>query len=371
MRIGIDCRLWSETGVGRYIRNLVENLLLLDRTNDYVLFVRSVECENIKRQVSKTENKWKVVPVDFRWHTITEQIRFPSILNSQQLDLIHFPYFSVPLFYNKPFIITIHDLILHHHPSGEASTLPQPLYVTKLLAYKFIINQAAHKAQKIITVSHATKKEIVDHLGISDNKIAVVYEGVEEKFLRESPNTTDRQNAKYFLYVGNAYPHKNLNYLLIAFKEFSKCYPEVRLVLVGKNDFFYNKIRRRVNDLHIASSVQFLGDATDDELKILYKNAIALVMPSFMEGFGLPVLEAMANSCLVIASDIPVFRELFGDVPIYFNPFNTSDMTQKMTQCFNDLNHFSKRRLEGLNRAKIFSWEKMSKQTLKIYNSVL
>src|SRR6266702_2246304 len=222
MRIGIDARLWNETGVGRYIRNLVWQLQILDTKNEYVLFVsKRLKTEDLGFK----NDKWKIITTDIHWHTTEEQIRFPKILEKENLDIVHFPYFSVPIFYNRPFIITIHDLIINHYPTGKASTLPSPIYYFKLMSYKFIIKQAAKKARKIIAVSQATKNEIVQHLGVLEEKIFVTYEGVIENSKFKVQNVPKGilvtkfqfENQKYLLYVGNAYPHKNLERLVDAF----------------------------------------------------------------------------------------------------------------------------------------------------------
>src|SRR3990167_9522477 len=333
MRIGIDARLWNETGVGRYTRNLVKNLQILDKKNEYVLFVGGESYENLKSQISNI--KWKIVKTNIRWHSIEEQIRFPSILNKENLDLVHFPYFSVPIFYNKPFIVTIHDLILHHFPTGEASTLALPLYQLKLLGYKSVISNGAKKAKKIITVSNATKAEIVDHLKVDPSKVVVTYEGVGINS-RLKVKTSKLKVKNYFLYVGNAYPHKNLERLIEAFN--LVCHPEalaegsndIKLVLVGKEDYFYKRLKEKVKNMGLEKSVLFLGEVSDEELMILYKNARVLVMPSLMEGFGLPAVEAMANKCLVLASDIPTFREICGGVGVYFDPKNSEEIAKNL-----------------------------------------
>src|SRR5258705_8253378 len=125
MRIGIDGRLWHETGVGRYIRNLVANLAQIDNTNEYVLFVKTgFKIKDLPgRQAGSgfKNDKWKIVETDIHWHSLKEQMQFPAVLNKENLDLMHFPYFSHPIFYNKPFVITIHDLIMNHFPTGKAS----------------------------------------------------------------------------------------------------------------------------------------------------------------------------------------------------------------------------------------------------------
>ncbi|MBI2338431.1 glycosyltransferase family 4 protein [Candidatus Microgenomates bacterium] len=359
MRIGIDARLWNERGVGRYIRNLIKHLQVIDKSNEYVLFVRSGDIDSIKYYVSSI--KHKLVKTDIRWHTIEEQLKLPSILNKEKLDLVHFPYFSVPIFYHKPFVVTIHDLILHHFPTGEASTLPLPLYKLKLLGYEFVISQAVKKAKKIITVSNATKKEIIDHLGISSGKIAVTYEGIDDAL--NSKLQLKIQN--YFLYVGNAYPHKNLERLLETVAMMKDKGLMINVVMVGKEDYFYRRLKEKVKKMNLVNNVIFYGEATDEELLALYKNAKALILPSLMEGFGLPALEAMASGCLVIASDIPAIREICGEAAIYFNPYNINDIANKMEAV-----HPSDKLAKGLRRAKEFSWRKMAEQTLEVYKKI-
>ena len=406
MKIGIDARLWNETGVGRYIRNLIEQLLILDKKNNYYFFVLPKDEKNIKSQISKIKNKWKmengkwkIVRADVKWHTIKEQLEFSKILNRENLDLMHFPYFSVPILYNRPFIVTIHDLIIDHFPTGQASTLSFPIYNLKLLGYKFIIRQAARKAKKIITVSNATKEEVVDHLGVDEDKVVVTYEGVDQEIISSKSQITNKnltlrlrsgQELKiknYFLYVGNAYPHKNLERLLKAFNLF--CHPELvsgsqlsrdsdlrqndtKLVLVGKEDYFYNRLKEKVKEMGLSDEVIFLQNVSDEELSSLYQNALALIIPSLMEGFGLPALEAMANHCFVLTSDIPAIKEICQDSAIYFDPYNTENIAEKMEDvCSNGLNQLNKKIEDGFCLSKKFSWEKMARETLKIYEEVV
>lgn len=378
MRIGIDARLWMESGVGRYIRNLVKNLLLIDKKNEYVLFVLSKDYEEIKAELLIKNDKWKIVKTDIKWHTLSEQLKFPSLLYKENLDLVHFPYFSVPVFYNKPFVITIHDLIINHFPTGTASTLPSYLYNLKLMGYNFIISEASKKTKKIITVSNATKKEIIEHLRVPEDKIEVTYEGVGKEFSNSNfqiPNNSQNTkykilNTKYFLYVGNAYPHKNLERLLEAFKSLKFKYPDVSLVLVGKEDYFSKRLKDKVKSVNIDNKIIFYGEVKDSELINLYKNAKALIMPSLMEGFGLPLIEGMANKCTILCSDIEVFKEICKDAAFYFNPKDILDIVNKIEELYlNKEKDLEKRKEIGLERSKLFSWEKMARETLKIYES--
>lgn len=389
MKIGIDCRLWNESGVGRYIRNLVLNLQKIHNKNEYVLFVLNKDRHEILNQALPDQNDiFRIVKADIWWHTVEEQLKFPQIINKENLDLMHFPYVSVPIFYNKPFIVTIHDLILYHYPTGEASTLPLPFYKLKLLGYKFVISKAAQKAKKILTVSQATKEEIIDHLGVDSDKVVVIYEGASNEITNPKSQTPNKSsvfakasankqnpkykilNTKYFLYVGNAYPHKNLDRLIDVFNILISQYLNISLVLVGKEDYFYKRLKEKVGRMGLKDSVIFYGEATDEELQGLYRNALALIMPSFMEGFGLPALEAMANKCLVLASDIPSLREVCGNSALYFNPGSIRSFEKVLGSVkLNDLNHFTQNIEEGFKRARMFSWKKMARETHEIYES--
>src|SRR5581483_6014798 len=369
MRIGIDARLWNETGVGRYIKNLVEYLAQIDKQNEYVLFIRNKE--NFQFPISNFQsNRWKIVAADMQWHSIDEQVRFPAILEKEKLDLMHFPYFSVPIFYKGKFVVTIHDLIPLHVNTRLATTLPAPIYKAKRIGYKVILKQATKKASKIIAVSQATKDEVVKYLHVDSEKVVVTYEGLDKKLSNTKKQTATMKNS-YFLYVGNAYPHKNLERLIEAFNLVVKKEPSTKLLLTGKEDYFYKRLHKKVKELHLSESIIFYGQVTDSELANLYSNAQGLVVPSLMEGFGLPALEAMANRCLVVASDIPSLREICKEAAVYFNPYDTDDIAEKLLKVRMDEGDLEIKRKEGMVRAKEFSWEKMAKETLRIYEEVI
>ncbi|MEK7159906.1 MAG: glycosyltransferase family 1 protein [Patescibacteria group bacterium] len=363
MRIGIDVRLLNQTGVGRYIRNLIINLQQIDIKNEYVIFVKKEDLGYIEKQI--VNSKWKIVYVNIKWHSFKEQYELPGILNKENLDLVHFPYFSLPIFYKKPYVITIHDLIINHYPTGKASTLFPLLYYLKLFAYKFIIYKASKNARKIIVPSVATKNEVIDHLKIEDEKIVVTPEAADQELRIKNSELRINEFGKYFLYVGNAYPHKNLENLIAAFNNFSK-EKHVKLIFVGKKDYFYKRLEQKIKSQNII----FYESATDEQLSALYKNALCLVMPSLMEGFGLPVLEAMANKCLVICSDIPSLREVAKDNALYFNPKNISEIQEAMSKVYDG--KYEKEIIERAHKlSKEYSWQKMAKQTLEVYESLL
>lgn len=364
MKIGIDARLWNQTGVGRYIRNLVNGLDNLQTSHEFYIYLLEKDYKTLKFNSSKMHKR----VADVRWHTVSEQIKFPKIIAKDDLDLMHFTYYSVPYFFNKPYVITLHDLIIYHFMTGEASTLPLPLYRVKHIAYKSLLTRVSKTAKKIIVPLDATKKDVVKLFPNTKDNIVVTKEGFD-KDLNKNGTVPDEikllSNEKYFLYVGNAYPHKNVKKLINAFKKWNT--KEVKLILVGKDDYFYSKLRENV----INENIVFLNNVSDAELAMFYKSSLALVNPSLMEGFGLPVLEAMSLNSPVLVSDIPAFREVCGDAAIYFDPKNEDEIMKGLDKILSQSKSEKEKRLNiGKERASQFSWETMVKQTLEVYESI-
>lgn len=177
--------------------------------------------------------------------------------------------------------------------------------------------------------------------------------------------------GSYLLYVGNAFPHKNLKRLIKAFEVLSSSHPALKLVLVGKIDDFYKSFQLLCQELGIEKSVIFTGRVSDEELKRLYQNALIYVFPSLCEGFGLPGLEAMSNGLPVVSSDSSCLPEIYGDAALYFNPNNTEEMVKAMSELIHNQDLRDSLIKRGYNRIKKFSWQKCAQETLEIYNSVL
>ncbi len=374
MRIGIDARLWNETGVGRYIRNLVTGLQKLDKKNEYVLFVKGKEYDRIKNQELKIEHKkWKVVKADVQWHSLKEQLLFSRILNKENLDLVHFPYFSTPISYKKPFVVTIHDLIISKFPTGKASTLPTPLYYLKHAAYEKVLSHTVSHAKHIITPSNHVKNDVMKAFTIPEENITVTYEGVDDALSTVPKESTFSylQDIPYFIYIGNAYPHKNVELLIDAFSDFLHSFPEfanTHLLLVGKEDYFYKRLKK--NKKNTEGNVLFLHDVSDKDLSYLLHHAQALVAPSKDEGFGLTTVEAMSASCLVLASNIAVFKEVCGKWALYFDVREKNDLVDKMKLVLKmDEKEKNVYKREAKKYIKKYSWERMVKQTLDVYES--
>lgn len=357
MKIGIDARMWgSGYGIGRYLEQLIHHLALIDKENEYVLFVREVE---EKRKLNLPQN-FRLVEANIPWYSFSEQFVLPKILRKEKVDLMHFPHWNVPLLYRGPFVLTLHDLIMYHYPRQEASTHGPFLYGIKDRIHRFVLKSAAMRASHIFTTSEFTKKDIHTTLHIPREKMTVIYQAPFET--KKTEKKTDKKIPQpYVLYVGAAYPHKNLEGLLRGWNIFSSEHPEYSLVLVGKENFFYKRLveSKLFTD---AQNVIFTGFVEDDELEYLYKNASLFVFPSLYEGMGIPPLEALARGIPVVSSDKTCMKEILQDAVLYFSPENPSEIATVMEQ---GLTSFDSNRVSKVLQQ--YSGEKFARETLALY----
>lgn len=321
MKIGIDARLINETGVGRYIKNLIESLSSIDSENEYIVYLSP----NAYRTFVLPNARWQKKELTVHWHSIAEQILLPFTYLTDKLDILHVPYFTVPIFYPGKIVVTVHDLIILTHPTGLASTKSALVYWCKYIGYRFILYFSLLRAKYILTVSHSVKNELIHFFPFVKSKLLVAYEGVDRVFTNNVEKSSPYE-FPYFLVVGNVYPHKNAQLLVHALKELvSKQSFSGKIIFVTKNDEFTKRLKEKVADLGVSDNVLFLFDTTDEYLSTLYFHARAVLFPSLKEGFGLPALEAISLNTPVILSDIPVFRELFGKLPLRFIPSSDVD----------------------------------------------
>lgn len=359
MRIGIDARMINESGIGRYTRNLLQNLQKIDKKNEYIVFLLGESFESLvfKRNFSKAR-------ADFRWYTVSEQLKFPNLLSRYELDLVHFPHFNVPILYRGKFVLTIHDLIHQHFQMRKASSLDPFKYKIKTLGYSLVFNSAVKRAVTIFTPTNFVKEQLISECGLDYGKIVVTPEAVEEKIIRLAGRKSKKIiDGDYLFYVGNVHPHKNMDKVIEAFEVLKIKHPALKLVLSGKNNYFWERLKSR----HQTPDIIYTGYVTDEQLVALYKGAQVFVMPSLEEGFGIPVLEAMACDCPVVASDIGAIREVGESGAVYFNPMNTDDIAEKIDQIISDEKLKERLKNEGKKRVGKFSWERMAKQTMEVY----
>lgn len=374
-RIGIDARFFgtSAKGLGRYTQRLIEHLELIDQEHEFVIFLRK---ENWDAYVP-SQGRFRKVLADYRWYSVEEQMRFPRILAREKCTLVHFPHFNVPVRFTGHFVVTIHDLILTHYPTQKASTLGPLRYFIKQLGYRYVIRRAVNKADRIITVSDFTRNDLVKHFALGDSRrITVITEGVDRR-QQETPDSRKKEVlsrlrlvSPYLLYVGNMYPHKNLERYLEAFVAVVQGTPDLTLALVGKDDYFVLRLKNHVRHLGLENNVRFLGYVDDSDLSTLYQCAEAFVFPSLYEGFGLPPLEAMAYGTPVIASKVSSIPEVLGDAAEYFDPTDIHDMMEATRRILTDRRRRAELQRKGIERVSQFSWEAMAKKTLDLYRTV-
>lgn len=370
MRIGIDARLWNETGVGRYIRSLFYYLAEVDSENEYVWFFGKKEFETIELP----SKKWQKVETNIHWHTLAEQLILPWIFYKKKLDLLHFPYFSFPILYPKRFVVTIHDLIFDHYKTGKASTLPWWFYSIKKVGYHFVLWTSVKRAVKILTLSKDAKNEIVDHYHADPNKIVVTYESgkLEDHRTDFAGKAFDqmRKLQPYILYVGNAHPHKNVEMLILAMQKLRQK-RDLRLVLVGSDAFFYPKLIEFIRLKNAQDYVTIIGSVPNDAIAGWYHFAKCLVTASKMEGFGIPPLEAMSVGCPVLVSDIPVFHEVYGDAAVYFDHTNANDIAEVIDTTLSNKILLKSLVEKGYAKANTYSWRKTVVATAAVYKRSL
>lgn len=363
MNIVIDARIFGEKhgGIGRYAKNLVQNLSILDKKNNFILIVNKLDKEDVENL--KLSNNWEIIYVNFSHYSFKEQILLLNILNEIKADLVHFTHFNVPIFYKGKFVVTLHDLSMHRKKGFDSTTKNPIVFFVKRFAYKVVFNFAINNSCKIITPSFFVKEEMISFYKVKKEKIEVVYEGIGEKFF--TTKKLKQEYKDYFLYVGSVYPHKNLKRTIEAFKYFNSS-KKYSLIITGLNNKFKSRLVSKNKDKYI----KILGYISDKDLISLMQNSEALLFPSTMEGFGLPGLEAMASKTLLLCSNIPVFKEIYKDNAIYFNPFDFSSISKSLNEAvlLDD-----KKRKKIISKAYIyaqkFSWVKCARETLNIYES--
>ncbi len=367
MKIAIDARMYGleNAGIGRYVMNLVDRLVE-NKSHQWLLFIAPKHIPHFDKYAHV-----KTIPCTIRHYSLAEQTKFLRLLNRTSFDLIHFPHFNVPLLYNKPFVVTIHDILWHQVKGGNVTTLSPLMYHLKYSGYKATVNHALTKAKAIMVPSNYVKNDIIEHFKkLDQQKITVTYEGVDTHLITQNESNHIQTVAEppYLMYIGSAYPHKNLTILLKAMKHLS---PNVRLKIIGSRSIFLDQIKQHIKKDQLESRVECLGYQTDEEVKQLLESALALVHPSKSEGFGLTGLEAMASSCPVISSNATALPEIYQDACLYFDPDNETELVTQIEKLQGDPNLRSQLIAAGLKQVGQFSWDKTVKQTELLYQKAI
>lgn len=325
-------------GIGRYIEESVRAALEVDHDLRYTLVVRSLVGVPFAGHPRVDH-----VVADIPWYSLEEQLRMASILEGIGADLIHIPHWNVPLRLRKPFVVTVHDVLLLRQPmSAKLSTRGFLMRTFKGWAFRLVLRHALRNAKEVFVPTQFVAAEISSCVSVEVSKITVTGEGVT-RFVKIDSSLCP--SSPYLLYVGSAYPHKRVDLLLRAWEKLREKYAEYVLLIAGERDVFMERLVKnatgdRQQATHEKGGVKFLGRVSDAELAGLYKGATALVFPSSYEGFGLPPLEALSLGCPVIASDIPCLREVLPKESVtWFRHGDEHDIMRGLELVLDDPSH--------------------------------
>jgi glycosyltransferase involved in cell wall biosynthesis len=366
MKIGIDCRLAGRehAGIGRYIENLVTRLPLQAPDLNFVLFFYSQkQAQTVLPNYQKLHNV-EIVLTPIKHYSFIEQFKLPDLFAKAKIDLLHVPHFNAPFFYDRPLVITIHDLLWHEQRGLNVTTLAWWKYWFKYLAYRQVVNHAISLAKAIFVPANTISRTVSKYYPASQNKIVVTKEGVDQELLKTEPKPIQKPK-KYLLYVGSLYPHKNIEVVLQALS----LLPEYRLKIVGARNIFQTRTQQQIKQWQVKERVDLLGFISDAELKKMYQETTALIQPSLSEGFGLTGVEAMACGAPVLASEIPIFQEIYGPAALYFNPHSAYSFVKALRKL--ETSNRQSIIKKGFKQAKQYSWDKMTSQTVATYRTIL
>jgi len=358
MKIAIDAQttLGQKTGFGFYVKNLVDALAKVDPQNEYLL-IKPRTRQSAGRPI-KDFPTWK----RFWW----DQFAFPGKARKNQVDLLHQPCFSAPLFYSGKVIVTCHDLISVFFP--ENLPLASRLFYSRWMPFSY------RKATLIIADSEHTKRDLMALLKIPEEKIRVIHLAVSSDFrpIKSKAKLTAVQKkyhtgSKYLLHVGTLEPRKHLEFLvksfILAFREGIS----ENLVITGKKGWYFEGLFQLVSKLNLQKKVIFTGYVEEKDLPALYSGATAFLFPSLYEGFGLPTLEAMASGTPVISSNTSSLPEVIGNAGILLPPKDERLWAKNILKVIQDKGLNTTLKKLGPRQSRKFSWDNTARKTIEVY----
>jgi glycosyltransferase involved in cell wall biosynthesis len=375
VKIAIDIRRMTEFGVGTYIRNVVRTLGRLDRENEYLLIGPPQKVQ----EIGALPPNFHTVPLTSPERSVQGFREFRTALRRLECDLVHVPnLFSIPRAMPCPYVMTVHDMVEHmSRPWGQSG-------FWRSLRWQ-LTRRALEGAARIFAVSNFTKTEIEKLFGISADRIEVVYNAIDDRFLRGHASAADREliakryqvTYPFLLYAGRISPHKNVVRMIEAFSalktelEKEQAYPDLKLIIIGDDLSGNPDLRRTVVRSGVQNDVRFLGFVPIEVLRIFYDEAKIFVFPSLYEGFGLPPLEAMAHGTPVVTSNVSSLPEVVGRAAVLVNPENVFDIMRALHRVLTDQALRGRMKERSYEQAARFSWETSVRHILDVYRRVL
>ena len=363
-KIAIDAHALGDHSGGNesYYYNLINHLsgdgvkLIILLQEDYDVKKIQIDCEIVQ---FKSKNAF-----------VRNFIEIPRIVAKHKIDVLHMQYF-IPLWVPCKVIVTIHDISFEHFNN---------IFTKKdYFLQKTLIPYAARRSDMIFTVSEYSKRDIIEHYHVPEQKITVTYNGVADTYFKMQGKKTEHSlvtskygiHVPYILSVGNLQPRKNLKRLIQAYAQLcDQIQTDVCLVIVGKKAWMYDDLFAEIETSFIKDRI-FLTDYVEEaDLAVLYQNALFFVYPSYFEGFGIPVLEAMCSRTAVATSNCSSLPEVVGDAGVLFDPYDIDDICDKMITLYQSQELREKLVLKGLERAKMFTWEKTADLVMHVYREI-
>lgn len=370
--IVIDARLYGpkHTGIGRYTKNLLKALVGQPGFSQFqytLIIYPDLETE-IKKDLG---NNFAYVTTNIKHYSIKEQILLPFLIKKLHPDLVHFTHFNKPIFYFGKSVVTIHDLIKHFFKGRLNTTKNASIYWIKHFFY-LITTHIAIKTSFIIVPSDFWRDYLIEKFHVDPQKVTTTHEAVDPNFLTKI-NQLSKSKAKYnsknpyIIYTGNLYPHKNPSILIEALTKLSY----LNLKIICARNYFTERLEKLIKKYHLNKRVEFLGYIPDEQFQEIYSQALALVHPSFMEGFSLTGLEAMALGCPVISSNNSCLPEIYQDSVLYFDPNNVNDLVEQIEKLYKTKGLRDQFIKLGYLQVQKYSWTKTAQQTFTVYKKLL
>ncbi|HET6176547.1 MAG TPA: glycosyltransferase family 1 protein [Candidatus Sulfotelmatobacter sp.] len=374
VKIGIDIRRMTEFGVGTYIRNIVRTLGRLDHENEYLLIGPAAKVE----EIGALPPNFQTVAMSAPERSVQGYREFRTALQRLNCDLVHIPnLFSIPRALPCRYVMTVHDLLEHMSRAREQNGFWRSLHFQ-------LTKRVLRGAARIFAVSNFTRNEIEKLFEIPSERIEVVYNAIDERFLRGHATAADREliakryqvTYPFLLYAGRISSHKNVVRMIEAFSalktelERDQAYPDLKLIIIGDDLSGNPDLRRTVVRSDVQNDVRFLGFVPIEVLRIFYDEAKIFVFPSLYEGFGLPPLEAMAHGTPVVTSNVSSLPEVVGNAAVLVNPENVFEIMRALHKVLMDQALRDRMKERGYVQAAKFSWDKSVTRILQAYRQV-
>ncbi len=372
IHVGLNAHLLSLTlnyrgaGINSYIYHLLRYLEQGDSGQRYSVFLG--ERRFASQRLALHYSRWPTYRPMVR--ILWEQLALPIVLRQTGVDLLHAMAFAGPLAAPCPFVVTIYDLSFLRYPGAFRPW--NRCYLSRFTAV------SARRARRVIAISESTKRDVVDLLGVPADRVDVVYCGTDEFFHPLPAAAVDRFRReralpeRFILFLGTLEPRKNVQALVRAYGRWHAAEPDIpKLVVGGGKGWYYDQIFTEVETLGLTGEVIFPGYIGQEELPLWYNAADLFVYPSRFEGFGLPVLEAMACGTPVVTSNVSSLPEVAGDAALLVPPDDEAQLIEAMRRALSDKALRQEMRAKGQAHAATFTWERTARQTAAIYQRAL